>query len=518
MKPVRLVVQAFGPYADVQVFDFRDLGNHTFFLIHGDTGSGKSTILDAICYALYGDSSGGERTGLQLRSHHAPLSRRTIVRFDFAIGTDLYRIFRSPEHERPKQRGVGMAIDPQAARLWIRTGSQDDDQAGEILAERWEQVNNHVITLLGFECSQFRQVVILPQGQFRDFLIASSGDREAILSVLFKTDEFRNIELALKEAANRIKRNYDRQTQRLIDLYQRAAVKDNTALQQERIQRVTELASLTGQVETFRAVADEAQQQLQEGQEAQRKINEWGLAKQTADKLDAQQAEFDTQRIERDQGRLAATLADIEITTNQRLAEVLQADLEFEQARQYYDSTIVIRTQVREALTLAEQRQPEIDQVRQQLMQLHEIAAKIDGMEEAHANLANAEQQVRVLAKQRLDLDDACGEAEAILQTQNQTTAKYREITAQGEARQLRFEHVQRLYQQRERLDVIFTALIVAEQDEQSITELHDNAVATYEAAQQIFEQVEHALVCRSGGYTRSATRSRESLSSVRFT
>src|SRR5689334_7225862 len=122
MKPLRLVVQAFGPYADTQVFDFRELAGHHFFLIHGDTGAGKSTILDAMCYALYGDSSGGERSGEELRSHHAPAARRTIVSFDFAIGDRCYRVSRWPEHERPKQRGTGTVTEPQRAQLWLQLG------------------------------------------------------------------------------------------------------------------------------------------------------------------------------------------------------------------------------------------------------------------------------------------------------------------------------------------------------------------------------------------------------------
>lgn len=500
MKPIRLVVQAFGPYADVQVFDFRNLGNHTFFLIHGDTGAGKSTILDAVCYALYGDSSGGERTGLQLRSHHAPTHRRTSVLFEFAIGANRYRVTRSPEHERPKKRGSGTVTDPQAAQLWLRNGCEDEHDPGEILAERWEQVNCQVIELLGFQCNQFRQVVVLPQGQFRDFLIAPSGEREAILSVLFKTDDFLMIQLALKEAANAIAREQRTQGQRLADLYKHAAVNDMAALQQERAQRTAELVTLRGQMETLRAATDESQRQLQEGQEAQRKLTEREQAEQALTALDAQQPEIDTQRFELDQGRRAAALADIEIAVEQRLAEAREADVERDQARVRYDATLAAREQARAALIQAEQHEPEIEQARQQVTQLHEIAQRTGELEDAVAKLASADRQVQALGQQRSQLQASLGQAEAALQTHDQALTKSREVATQTEARQLRLDHVSRLHQQRERLEVVVVGLTAAEQAEQDAVALYASAAAAYEATQQHLEQVEHAWYAGQAG------------------
>jgi exonuclease SbcC len=500
MKPIRLVVQAFGPYADVQVFDFQELGNHTFFLIHGDTGSGKSAILDAICYALYGDSSGGERTGLQLRSHHAPAHRPTSVIFEFAIGVNRYRVTRSPEHDRPKQRGTGIVTVPQAARLWLRTGCEDDDEPGEILAERWEQVSRQVIALLGFQCSQFRQVVVLPQGQFRDFLIAPSDEREAILSVLFKTDEFRTIELALKEAANTIVREQRTQGQRLVDLYKHAAVNDMTTLQQERMQRVLEIETLREHVEILRVAAGESQQQLQEGQDAQRKLNERVQAEHIITQLDAQQVEIDAQRVELDQGHRAAALVDIEAATEQRLAEALKADQERAQARQRYDIALADREQAREALAQAERREPEIEQARQQVAQLQEIAQRTGELEEAGAKLASAEQLVHIHAKRRSELQGSFSEAEAALRKHDQAVVKSREVAVQREVRQLRFEHVSRLHQQRERLDVLAAELIAAEQAERGAAQLSESAGAAYEEALQYLDHVGHAWYAGQAG------------------
>src|SRR5690349_5542201 len=126
MKPLRLQVNGFGPYAGEQVFDFDQLKGRSFFLIHGPTGAGKTSILDAICFALYGQST-GSRTGRQLRSDHADAAPATQVVFDIAIGRDQYRVFRSPEYERPKKKGQGTVIQPQKATLWKRTSSTNGD-------------------------------------------------------------------------------------------------------------------------------------------------------------------------------------------------------------------------------------------------------------------------------------------------------------------------------------------------------------------------------------------------------
>src|SRR5512143_4107456 len=116
MRPLELTLTAFGPYANTQLIDFRLLGERSFFLIHGPTGAGKTTILDAICFALYGDTSGAEREGRQMRSDLADPAARTEVVFDFSLGAETYRIARSPEQIRPKQRGKGMTReDPKAA-------------------------------------------------------------------------------------------------------------------------------------------------------------------------------------------------------------------------------------------------------------------------------------------------------------------------------------------------------------------------------------------------------------------
>src|SRR5688572_23131430 len=162
MKPLRLTVHAFGPYAREQAFDFADLKGRSFFLIHGPTGAGKTSVLDAMCFALYGQASGPQRQPRQLRSDHADPKTLTEVVFDFAIGPDLYRVRRAPEQERPKKKGDGFVTQPSDATLWKRprraSGNGDGhatevegDDDGDVVAAGWQKVNEAVERLMGFQ-------------------------------------------------------------------------------------------------------------------------------------------------------------------------------------------------------------------------------------------------------------------------------------------------------------------------------------------------------------------------------
>ncbi len=195
MKPLKLILSAFGPYASRQVIDFQDLAGRTLFLIHGKTGSGKTTILDAICYALYGACSGGHREPKQVRSHHAAENTPTQVTFEFALGQNIYRICRKAEGQKLNRRGQ-LKPAAQQADLSVK-------QNGQFLVKcaRWTEVTNQVKELIGFEVDQFRQVVMLPQGEFLKLLHSNSKDRQLILEVLFETQVYRKIEELLKQTS-----------------------------------------------------------------------------------------------------------------------------------------------------------------------------------------------------------------------------------------------------------------------------------------------------------------------------
>ena len=199
MNPLRLILQAYGPYAQREVIDFRLLGDHRLFNIGGPTGSGKTSIMDGFCYGLLDQASGKERTSGNMRSDFADPDLRTEVILDFQIGAKFYRVQRSPEQPRPKKRGEGFTKEGPQATLWDRTGLLDDDEEGNVLATGASKVTAKVKQLIGgLSLDQLRQICILAQGEFRQVITASSDERTIILGKLFETSRYARVERILK--------------------------------------------------------------------------------------------------------------------------------------------------------------------------------------------------------------------------------------------------------------------------------------------------------------------------------
>ena len=207
MRPERLRISAFGPYAGEEDMDFSVLENHTLFLICGPTGAGKSTILDAMCYALYGKTSGAVRSGEDLRSNYVGYDRKTYVEFDFAIGDRHYRIYRSPTQLLERQKG-------DRSKPVEHKGKADfyeiDEEGREKAHITSKGVDSAVEKLLGVGLEQFRQIILLPQGDFRKLLLADSLDRQKIMEQLFQTGIYLAFEKKLQEETQKLKTEYSR--------------------------------------------------------------------------------------------------------------------------------------------------------------------------------------------------------------------------------------------------------------------------------------------------------------------
>lgn len=203
MIPIYLEMNAFGPYADKQAIDFQVLEDRKLFLIYGPTGAGKTTILDAMCYALYGDTSGDRRSGTHMRSEYASPEQPTYVVFLFAVGYKRYRIERSPEQQIAKKRGTGLRKAASAAVLY-----EVDENGNDTAVIATKNVNIEIERILGFKSEQFRQVVLLPQGDFRKLLLANSSDRQQIMQTLFRTQRYARLQEIAKEQHDVIKDQY----------------------------------------------------------------------------------------------------------------------------------------------------------------------------------------------------------------------------------------------------------------------------------------------------------------------
>ncbi|HSZ43536.1 MAG TPA: AAA family ATPase [Trebonia sp.] len=193
MRPHRLRVTAFGAFAGTEEVRFDDLEG--LFLLHGETGAGKTTLLDAIAFALYGRVPGERGKAKRLRSDHAATGVTTEVELEATIGGRRLRITRSPEQERPKRSGSGMTKMHTAVRLEEATASGE----WEVKSIRVGEADAEILDLMGMSADQFFQVVLLPQGQFAQFLHAGAEARAELLQKLFGTDRFRTVERWLAE-------------------------------------------------------------------------------------------------------------------------------------------------------------------------------------------------------------------------------------------------------------------------------------------------------------------------------
>lgn len=204
MKPEILTICAFGPYQKKICLDFSILSEQPFFLIHGATGAGKTSIFDAICYALYGEAATEARTPRMLRNREAGPEVDTYVDLTFCVRDTHWHIRRNPEYMRKAKRGTGLARQaPEVVLERLEDGK---------VMESWTrdgEVQARIVRLLGFQCKQFRQVVLLPQGEFRRFLMADTSARKEIMKVLFNTEIYQKLEDKLKEKAAEVSKSYD---------------------------------------------------------------------------------------------------------------------------------------------------------------------------------------------------------------------------------------------------------------------------------------------------------------------
>lgn len=201
MRPLRLVLQAFGPYAGKEEIDFTELGNRNMFVISGKTGAGKTTIFDGISFAIYGKASGEERNGPDLRSHFAAEDQATEVSLQFQLRDKTYYIWRSPMQERKKKSGEGYTNVGAKAELYEIT-----QEGKELLAANVRDVDERIKEIIGLDATQFKQILMIPQGDFKKLLVSESKDKEVILQKLFHTQIYKRMEEKLKEEASAIKK------------------------------------------------------------------------------------------------------------------------------------------------------------------------------------------------------------------------------------------------------------------------------------------------------------------------
>ncbi|GMU52158.1 MAG: nuclease SbcCD subunit C [Candidatus Xenobia bacterium] len=439
MRPDRLRLRAFGPYAGEQLIDFRTLKNQNFVLICGPVGAGKTALLDGVCYALYGVTSGGERQGFQMRSHFADDSQPTEVTLDFRLQGEFYRVMR-----RPRLEG-----QPDEAILSKPT----EGEQTRVLAEGWTAVDEAVVSLMGLGAEQFCQAAMLPQGQFRRFLEAEPAEREGVLANLFHTLPFQHFQEHLKERALEGARELDelRETrQRALEsqgLDSPEALEDKLA---EIRARVQELESLQA---SLRQGEQQAENQARQAEGSQERYLELDRAHAVYRKLTEREGEMTERRAKLEQLRALADLTGLRANVTRRLADSEAAQRTLEQAQQ--------------ALSRAEedkqQAEAEVEAARRLSSQRQQAERRLLELESGHERLEELRVADRELSAAQSILDSLVEALEAGRRTGQKLTLalaqkekRLGEIDPSGKERELlslRTREAYRLYQQARQAD-----------------------------------------------------------------
>ncbi len=499
MRPEKLWMQAFGPFAERQFIDFSDLGNSPLFLINGATGAGKSTILDAICYALYGHTSGAEREAAQMRCDHAPQRLLTEVILEFGLGKRHYRIRRVPQQERPKARGEGLTQQQPEAQLWLLDGSEQ----GELLVPRSvNQANQRIRQLIGLDLAQFRQVMILPQGKFRELLLADSREREQIFSQLFQTRIYQRIEEQLKQRAAGIRQAVDQHRNQIKGILHSVDMHSTEELEAALKQLQPELDKAAQIRQTTQAQLERAGQEQKQAQALQLRLDD--LQQKQRQLQDMQKQETTVQQWEKSLqlSRLAQQLQPLYQTWHQQQASLREL---LEQQRIATERLEALREQeqnAQNALHQATQAHGKVSELRRQGVQLQQYLqlqqqmhqaesirdAAADALHSAETALASAQAGIQQLVAEREALEQQIASAHQQLQA----TADLRLREAQ--ARQ-QWQDRERLHDCREQISVLKQKRDYARQQQQQSRQAHEQARVQLRTLELQWRQGQAALL-----------------------
>lgn len=431
MTPLTLTMQAFGPFAGSETIDFTALGKSPLFLINGPTGAGKSSILDAICFALYGQTTGNDRDAGQMRCDQAAASLLTEVSLDFRLRDSAYRVRRVPQQERPKATGEGTTTQSAEAQLWRLTPEGDEDEC--LVARKVTDANSQLHALIGLDANQFRQVMVLPQGKFRELLLAESKDREKIFSQLFQTQIFQRIEERLRTQANQIERAVNDHRQHISGILAGGELESEAALEQEVEALTPQVGQARQRFETAQQQRRSAEQRRDEAQALQRQFEARdSLAAEKARHLE-RQAQITTFQSRLTQSDHAQALRPYSAALVQAQQALTTAQAEQRQADAALTTQRTNTEQAKRTFEAARQRQTELPALRERHRQLGEFIHKSQQLSELEARWQAAQtawqQADGILKRDEAQLDGIRQQGEALsvtleqLQTESQQLA-----------------------------------------------------------------------------------------------
>ncbi|MCM1288035.1 MAG: SMC family ATPase [Clostridium sp.] len=426
MKPIKLIISAIGPYAEeLPPIEFGAFEEKGLFLISGDTGAGKTTIFDAICFALYGTTSGTYRDTKNLRSEYAENSAKSYVDFYFSHQGRKFHVWRLPSYERQKQRGSGVTTEKENAIFY---------EDGQTPIEGWKQVNNAVEELLNINKMQFKQIVMIAQGEFWNLLNAKTEQRKEILRTIFSTNSYKNIEYKLKDRKDASYNSWMKAKNSIIQHFQDVSTNEDDELfdELENLKRRAEQSESTWNLDEILDVIDrliisdrkrlkymeadlkKADAELNKNNEklAQAEINNKLIEKR--DTLEKEKEELEKRRTEIDkknelldkQKKATRNVNSSYDAWTKKRDEVSAAQKEIKKEKSNLRMAVEDVKQADAMLADAKKQEPVVDNLKQMISRIDEEEQKYQQKEELKEKLKKLEKRDEIISTEEIDLKE----------------------------------------------------------------------------------------------------------------
>ena len=421
MRPLKLTMQAFGPYAGCEEIDFTKLGNRTMFVISGKTGSGKTTIFDGISYAIYGKASGEDRNGPDLRSQFAKDETGTEVSLEFILRNKTYFITRSPQQDKKKARGDGFTTIGAKAELYV----YDLDGNKQLLASNVRDVDEKVKEIMIIDSNQFRQILMIPQGEFRKLLTSESKDKEVILQRLFHTQVYKRIEEKLKEDAVDLKKTVEKQIENRNQAIQNIHAQYNEELkgyldvgsmndhlimpflQSEISQMSDELAKLAGGLKEKQEQRNNLQQKLYEAEAIVKQLKAKDELQLKKAALEKEKERFDLMEGQINLAQKAAVLAQQEELCHHLKKEWDAANEELSSLKEKISFLSIQLKEQEERWEAEKKREPERIAIGEKIGYLNNMKEDIQSFSSVQKEVQEIKSQLEKKSMQKSAIEDA---------------------------------------------------------------------------------------------------------------
>lgn len=509
MKPLNLTISAFGPFAERTEISFEKLGGQGLFLISGDTGAGKTTLFDAICFALFGEASGSNRGIDSVRSDFALPGTKTYVAFTFSHQGRQYRVVRNPAYQRPKLRGEGMTAEGADAALY-----REEKGEKETIATGFTPVKNEIETLLGVDAKQFKQICMIAQGEFLKLLYADSTERGAIFRKVFHTDLYADFQRKLKEAEKEKRVDFEDGEKRLLQYFrqmtgrelQRADLhQSDTMISQQEIRlsrEKMELAEQEAVLADFERDIHQLELQMAEGRETERLLEqaerakqEWNAAAAHMEEKQMEAAYLKKQRMALDHVFPAAQEAEKAFSALKNLEQFLQKNKE---ELQKAEGKLQQLQQKKDAFA---ENKPVLEEKRIQLRKWNEEKVR-------YLRKEALEEELQQLSKDKTDLEQQLFSIKEELSDQKTRIEEWKKTILDGEKLQAEIKlQEQTLCMKKERIDTIEaflkqeTEIQKKEEELQNLRRVYLQAERTWQAAKEDADLAETLFLRAQAGF-----------------